>query len=428
MNTHVLTKPRVEENRRSGVGFLNGLAKSLVLSKLKNLGHGRLELVDRSEGASDVNVFGTPERELNARVTARRPGFFTRMLLSGSIGAGEGYAAGDYDCDDPTALVRLFVRNRAALSALDGGWGAALSPLARLAHVLRRNTIDGSRANIHAHYDMGNDFFALFLDDTWMYSAGIFPRPDSTLFEASTEKNDRICRKLDLKPSDHLLEIGTGWGSFALHAAKNYGCRVTTATISQEQYDFARRRAAEAGLAGRVEVLLRDYRLLNGQYDKLVSIEMIEAVGLEFLGTYFAKCSGLLKPSGSMLLQSIIIQDRFFEAAKRSVDFIQKHIFPGAGIPSVGSIAQAVAQRTDMRLFHQEDISSHYARTLRIWSQNLERNQEKITALGYPPHLHRLWQFYFAYCEGGFLEQSIGTVQMLFTKPEARREPLLGAL
>ena len=373
---------------------------------------------------------GNPESsaDLRVRLTIHRSRTWSRTLLGGSIGSAESYVEGDWDCDNLTGLCRIFVANRAVLNQLDGGFGAVLSPLNKLLHRWRRNSVDGSRSNIQAHYDLGNDFFELFLDHTWMYSCGIYEKETSTLPEASEAKNDRICRKLELKPTDHLVEIGTGWGGFAIHAAKNYGCEVTTTTISDRQYELAQTRVREAGLESRIHLLKQDYRELTGQFDKLVSIEMVEAVGLEYLPVYFKKCGELLKPDGQMLLQAIVIQDQYYAQARKSVDFIQKYIFPGSGIPSVSSLVNASAEKTDMRLFHQEDIGEHYARTLHAWSERLASKATEAAQRGYPESLHRLWQFYFAYCEGGFIERSISCAQMLWTKPEAKKSPVLGRL
>lgn len=410
---------------RSFGSAVDNFCKSKLLSKLGALRHGYLVIAD----GGAVHAFGQPgEVDRVARITVNRSNFYTRVALGGSIGAGESYAEGDWDCDDLAGLVRIFVANRHLLSSLDSGVGALLQPLERLFHKARRNTVDKARENIQAHYDLGNDFFSLFLDETMMYSCGIFSSETTTLFDASTEKNDRICRKLQLSPQDHLLEIGTGWGGFAIHAAKNYGCHVTTTTISRAQFDLAQERVRQAGLNDRVKILFEDYRHLRGSYDKLVSIEMVEAVGLNNLGTYFEACGKRLAPWGTMLLQGITIQDQYYDQARKSVDFIQKHIFPGSGIPSVSSLVNAAAENSDMRLFHQEDITSNYPLTLRAWSGQLKNNKEKMLAQGYPDHLYRLWQFYFGYCEGGFLERSIGVVQMMFAKPENRRSALLGML
>ena len=313
--------------------------------------------------------------------------------------------------------------NREVLNGLDGGFGALLLPFRKLTHYgVKRNSVKGSRENIHAHYDLGNEFFALFLDKTRMYSSAMFQTPDQTLEEAAVHKIDTICKKLELKGSDHLVEIGTGWGGFAIHAAKNYGCQVTTTTISQAQYDFAKKRIDEEGLGSKITLLFEDYRNLTGQFDKLVSIEMIEAVGLDYLPTFFRKCSQLLKPSGQMVLQAITIRDQFYDQAKESVDFIQKCIFPGSGIPSIHAMLTATTENTDFALAHQEDFGSCYARTLNVWASRLKNREQDVIRLGYPASLARLWQYYCSYCEGGFLEKSIGVSQMVFQKPEYREE------
>ncbi len=404
---------------------VDSLCKSALFSKLMRLKKGQLVIRD----AQEIRVFGNANEEnLKACITVLKSNFYTRAALGGSIGVGESYAEGDWECDNLPSLVRIFVANRDLLNSLDGGLGSLLQPVERLIHKARRNTVDKAKDNIHAHYDLGNDFFSLFLDETMMYSCGIFRSFESTLAEASIEKNDRICRKLGLTPNDRVIEIGTGWGGFAIHAAKNYGCHVTTTTISKAQLARARERVKQEGLENRIELLFEDYRHLKGTYDKLVSIEMVEAVGLDNLGTYFKACANLLSPTGSMLIQAITIQDRFYEEARKSVDFIQKCIFPGSGIPSISSLVKAASEETDMRLFHQEDITSNYPLTLRAWTQNLKANKARLLELGYPEYLYRLWEFYFGYCEGGFMERSIGVAQMIFTKPENKNEALLGNL
>jgi len=291
-------------------------------------------------------------------------------------------------------------------------------------HALRRNTLQGSRKNIAAHYDLGNELFELFLDDTMMYSCGIFEHPQATLQQASIEKLERVCRKLELRPADHLLEIGSGWGGLALHAARHYGCRVTTTTISREQYDRARTRVEQAGLGDRVTVLCQDYRELSGQYDKLVSIEMIEAVGHAYFDTYFEKCSSLLKPDGMMLLQSITIAEQRYAAARRSVDFIQRYIFPGGCLPSVAVISNAVTRKTDMRMLHLEDIGPHYATTLNRWRENFFARLPEVRQQGFSETFIRMWEFYLCYSEGAFLERAISDVQILFAKPSCKLKTL----
>jgi cyclopropane-fatty-acyl-phospholipid synthase len=291
-------------------------------------------------------------------------------------------------------------------------------------HFLNRNSRQGSARNIAAHYDLGNDLYRLMLDPTMAYSCGIFERPDSTLEQASIAKFEAVCRKLALQPSDHLVEIGTGWGGLAIHAAKHYGCRVTTTTISSEQHSYAREQIAREGLSDRITLLLEDYRDLRGVYDKAVSIEMIEAVGANYLDTYLRKCSSLLRDSGAMLLQAITIQDQFYAQASKSVDYIQRFIFPGSFIPSVAVIQESLARVTDMKIFHLEDIGPHYARTLQLWRERFFENLREVHRLGYPDSFVRLWEYYLCYCEGGFAERQLGNVQLLLTKPDCRRAPV----
>jgi len=291
-------------------------------------------------------------------------------------------------------------------------------------HAFRRNSRAGARRNIAAHYDLGNDFFRLFLDETMMYSAATFEHPRQSLYDAQVARLDLICQKLELKPTDHLLEIGSGWGGLALHAAQRFGCRVTTTTISREQWRLTRDRVAAAILGDRVDVLCMDYRDLTGTYDKIVSIEMIEAIGHQYYDTYFAKCSELLAPHGAMLLQAITIADQRYERARRSVDFIQRYIFPGSCIPSVAALSSSIARASDLRLFHLDDIGPHYATTLAHWRQNLRANLARVRSLGYGEEFIRMWEYYFCYCEGGFMERVIGDVQMLLVKPGNRRMPV----
>jgi cyclopropane-fatty-acyl-phospholipid synthase len=293
-------------------------------------------------------------------------------------------------------------------------------------HALRRNTRRGSRSNIAAHYDLGNDFFRLFLDDNLMYSSAIYAADDETLEVASARKLERICRKLALSPTDRVVEIGSGWGGFALHAAGRYGCHVTTTTISRAQFDLARERVRAAGLESRIEVLLEDYRDLGGRYDKLVSIEMIEAIGHQYLETYFAKVGSLLHDHGLALIQAITIEDHRYEQALRAVDFIKRHVFPGSFIPSISTMLGAAARRSDLKLFHLDDIGPSYALTLAAWRERFQRAAGTVRSLGYDERFTRLWDFYLAYCEGGFRERSIGAVQMLLARPGCRRAQLAG--
>jgi len=399
-------------------GPLGALARGCVLARLQTLTHGSLRIDDGGE----VLCFGSGRPELQLRVLD--PDFWPAVAFGGSVGAGEAYMDGLWECDDLVGLMRLLLRNRSVQDGMERGLARLSAPLRGLAHRLHRNTRAGSRRNIAAHYDLGNDFYRLWLDETLMYSCAVFERPDMSLREASTAKLERICRKLDLQPCDHVLEIGTGWGGFALHAARTRGCRVTTATISRRQHDMALSRIAEAGLADRVEVLLTDYRDLVGQYDKLVSIEMVEAVGAEHLDTYFRQCGRLLKPDGAMLLQAITIADQRYAQALGEVDFIQKHIFPGGFLPSVTALAAAMTRASDLRSVQLEDIGPHYAETLAHWRCNFLRRLDGVRALGFDDRFIRMWLFYLGYCEGGFRERDIGTVQMLLAKPGWRGSAL----
>ncbi len=397
---------------------LEALARRAVLSRLASITHGRLRLTDG--GATHEFGVTTTRCALAVTVAVHDPRFYTELAFGGSVGAGEAYMSGYWSCEDLTAVIRVLVNNLHVVDGMEGGLARLGAPLRRALHWAARNSRRGSRRNIAAHYDLGNDFFRLFLDPTMMYSAACFDRPEMTLEEASTAKLDRICRRLSLQPGDHLLEIGTGWGAMALHAAGRYGCHVTTTTISQQQYELARERIDAAGLADRITLLREDYRDLRGQYDKLVSIEMIEAVGYQYYDTYFRQCSDLLKPGGRMLLQAITIADQRYEGARKAVDFIQRYIFPGSCIPSVAVICDAIARVTDLRLVDLHDIGFDYATTLRLWRENMMANLAQVRALGYPDEFIRMWEFYFCYCEGGFAEGVLGDAQMLLAKPQAR--------
>ena len=390
---------------------LEGLAERTLRARLEGLEHGRLTIVDGTRR----HTYGRASAHcaLQATVVVRDPRFYSEVAFGGSVGAGESFMAGDWTADDLTALVRILLVNRGLLDGLDGGWSRLAEPARRLLHAASRNTRRGSRRNIAAHYDIGNDFFELFLDPTMMYSCAVYERPDMTLEQAQVAKLDRICRKLDLQPGDHLLEIGTGWGALALHAARHYGCRVTTTTISREQHALARERIDAAGLAERITLRMDDYRDLDGRYDKLVSVEMIEAVGHHYFDTFFRRCNELLVPGGTMLLQAITIDDRQYASARDSVDFIKRHIFPGCCIPSVSALTQSAVRASALRLVDLEDIGPHYATTLAAWRRNLFANAEQVRARGYPEALLRMWHFYLSYCEGGFAERALGDVHML---------------
>ena len=400
----------------------SALLRRGVLRQLSQLKSGHLVVTENGERL----IFGDSGAGLVGEVQIHDTSVWGMIASNGSIGAGEAFIHGYWSSPDLTKVIRVLVSNMDVLDAMEGGLARLGRPLIRGLHWINRNTRKGSQKNIAAHYDLGNDMFEQFLDPTMMYSAAQFLTADDTLEQAQLNKLQRICQKLDLKPADHLLEIGTGWGSMALYAAQHYGCKVTTTTLSKEQFDYTQARIEALGLQEQVTLLLEDYRDLTGQYDKLVSIEMIEAVGHHFLPSYFKQCARLLKPHGLMLLQAITIREQRYEQAKSSVDFIQRYIFPGGALPSVQKMLEIVGKDTDMNLMHMEDFGLHYAKTLRLWHENFRRAHGRLTELGYDDYFLRLWEFYLCYCEGGFLERSIGTAQLLLAKPAAMPAPLLG--
>lgn len=401
----------------------HSLARQLVFSQLEKLHCGRLTIRDGEQ----EHGFGPGGDGLEAEMHIHDSQAFSTILTGGSIGAAEAYMTGDWSSPDLSRLVRLMVRNMDILDQMEGGLASLTRPVLKLFHRFNQNSEKGSRRNIAAHYDLGNDFFQLFLDPSMMYSSGIFPHADASMEEASFHKLERICQRLDLKPSDHVIEIGTGWGGFAIHAAKHYGCRVTTTTISEQQYALARERVEMAGLSEQITLLKQDYRALEGQFDKLVSIEMIEAVGWQYYGTFFETCAHLLKEDGLMLVQAITIQDQRYEQARRNVDFIQRYIFPGSCIPSIQALMSAAMTDSDLRLVQQEDFAGHYACTLRCWLEAFKTNESEIEALGYSETFRRMWEFYLCYCEGGFAERAIGVSHLVYAKPRCQNEPAMGS-
>ena len=393
---------------------IDRISRRIFLTLLKKIREGQITLIEDDQQYH----FGerSPKCELSARIRVRHPRFYTQTVFGGTIGSGEAYMAGLCSADDLTTVIRIVIRNQQVFEDMDKGWARLMEPLYAIYHMLNKNTRTGSRQNIVAHYDLGNDFYALFLDETMTYSCGIFEQDESTLAEASIAKYDRICRKLKLSPGDRVVEIGTGWGGFAVHAVLNYGVNVTTTTISDRQYRYAKARFKSAGIDDRVRLLKKDYRDLEGRYDKLVSIEMIEAVGHQYLPAFFNNCSRLLEEDGVMALQAITIADQAFDSHKRSVDFIKRYIFPGSCIPSVTAIGNAIARGTDLRLVHLEDISAHYSRTLRAWRNRFFAKIDAVRSMGFSGSFIRMWDFYLCYCEAGFTERYIGDVQMLFAK------------
>lgn len=410
---------RVKPTRRFG---LEAVARRAVLAQLRQLQYGSLTVI---EGEAHLH-FGEPQGNAALQGTLQivDAHAYVDILTGGSIGAAEAYMTGDWTTPDLTALVRIMVRNMNVLDGMEGGLALLAKPFRKWFHRLNQNTQRGSRRNIAAHYDLGNDLFELFLDESMMYSSAIYPHAEASLSEAARHKLDVICRTLDLKPGDEVVEIGTGWGGFALHAARHYGCKVTTTTISEEQFALAQERVAQAGLEDRITLLKQDYRDLEGQFDKLVSIEMIEAVGWQYYATFFETCSRLLKPSGVMLVQAITIPEQRYERARRDVDFIQRYIFPGSCIPSIKALNDACQASSDMRVVNVQDFAEHYARTLKAWFDAFVARREQVTALGYSDTFQRMWEFYLCYCEGGFAERAIGVAHLVYAKPDYRDEPL----
>lgn len=404
------------------LGGFDSWLRGRVLQQLEALRSGELRFM---EGGQE-RLLGEAGTDLQTVLEVLEPArFYRSVALGGSIGAAESYMRGEWRTPALTPLVQLLVRNRDLLDGMEEGLARISAPLFQLYHRLRPNHAEGARKNIAAHYDLGNEFFSLFLDDLMMYSCAVFERPDMSLEEASRAKLERICRKLALTPEHHLLEIGSGWGGFAVYAAGNFGCRVTTTTISREQYRLANERVAAAGLSDRVTVLFEDYRSLGGVYDRLVSIEMIEAVGHRYYPDFFRVCRDRLKPDGLMLLQGITIEEHRYARALREVDFIQRYIFPGSCIPSVAALMGAAASSSDLRLIHLEDIGSHYAETMRHWRLRFMAALDAVRRQGYPEEFIRRWEFYLCYCEGGFRERSISDVHMLMARPGYTGHPPL---
>jgi cyclopropane-fatty-acyl-phospholipid synthase len=394
----------------------NRLARAMVRWLLRLTRHGTVTIHD----GADAQTFGVATVGGPAVGLTVHDQRFYRSLLRGSLGVSDAYTEGWFDCEELPELARLAALNMPSLDR----WRRAVRPVVALPQAVARrrtrNTPPRARRNAAAHYDLGNDLFRLMLDETMSYSCAIFDESVTSLYEAQLAKLDRVCRKLELQPSDHVLEIGTGWGGFAIHAASRYGCRVTTTTISAEQHALAAERIRAAHLESRITLLQTDYRDLEGSFDKLVSIEMIEAVGWQYFDTFFGCCASLLKPQGAMLLQAITIDERAYDVEKAKRSFANTHLFPGGCLPSLGAISRSVARATDLRMVALEDLTAHYVRTLRCWRENFLAQLERVRALGYDLRFERMWELYLAYCEGGFGGGRIGNVQLLLAKPQYR--------
>ncbi|HEX4486122.1 MAG TPA: cyclopropane-fatty-acyl-phospholipid synthase family protein [Terriglobales bacterium] len=397
------------------------LAKKLFLKSLTSLDIGFLEIVC----PEDTYRFGHADDPLRATIAVHDERFFRRAVLGGDVGIGESYMQGEWSTPDLIAVVQLGVRNLDRLEQGSRLLGIVSRAVDFFSHRRNANTLDGSRRNISYHYDLGNDFYRLFLDRNLMYSCAYYEDEQDSLESAQIQKLDLICQKLKLSSADHVLEIGTGWGGFAVHAAKNYGCKITTTTISRQQHDYAQQVFSAADTdRGEITLLFEDYRKLRGQFDKIVSIEMFEAVGLDHYDDFFGKCNELLKPDGSMLLQTITIQESKFAQYKRRSDWIKKYIFPGAELASVVEIQQSLKRSTKMQLFHMEDIGMHYALTLHEWRRRFLERVGEVTQMGFDSIFCRMWDYYLGYCEGAFKERYISDVQLVLSKTATGRRLL----
>ena len=411
-----------EERERSGPpgSWLERAARRAVRRSLSATRAGELSV----EEGGRTDRFGSNEGQaepLRGRIEVRDPGFWSRIARRGALGAAEAWMDGLWTSDDLPSVLRVAARNAGMLRGLNSGVARLAHPGLRLLHAARANSRRGSRRNIEAHYDLGDDFFELFLDETWTYSCAFFERPDASLAQAQAAKYERVARKLDLRPDDRVLEVGGGWGGFALHAAGRYGCRVTSITVSPAQYERARERVARAGLGGRVEILMEDYRDVSGTYDKLASIEMIEAVGHRYLPAYVRALGERLAPDGVAALQAITLPEQVYAASVGNVDFVKRYVFPGGQLVSLGALLRAVRSETDLRLLHLEDLSDHYVRTLRLWRERFLARAERVRELGYGERFRRMWDYYLAYCEAGFAERATGLCQVVLERGGGRR-------
>ena len=396
--------------------FLSSIFKKGVMNKFKHLQYGSIKILEGDE----VLSFGDLGSNDKVTVTIHSNEFYVFLGSGGVTGVAEAYMAGYWTADNLVLLLQIVLKNKKILLSLDSGFAKLINPINKLIHWSKQNTLKGSKQNILAHYDLSNDFYKLWLDPTMTYSCGYFNNPSVSLEQASVEKIDRICRKLKLNENDHILEIGTGWGSFSLYAAKQYGCTIDTVTISDAQYEYASRKIESSGLDSKINIFNKDYRKIEGQYDKIVSIEMIEAVGHQFIPQYFSKISSLLKEDGLVAVQGITYNDQNFEEYKNSVDFIKKYIFPGSCLISVAQISDVIKEYTDLAIVDMEDITKHYAETLNRWKVNFMKEIPEVKRMGFSEAFIKMWEFYFVFCEAGFLERNIGDVQLVFSKSGAR--------
>lgn len=409
-----MTMSLTEASTLGNLSWFDKVCRRFALNFIARLQHGCIRV---EEGQQSL-IFGDSEAELQVTIHVHDAQFYRKIVTAGSVGGAEAYVANAWSCDHLTQLVRIFARNLTLLDQMDSTWARVSRPWLKLLNWRNSNNKDQARKNISAHYDLGNDMYRLFLDQSMMYSSAVYSAEARTLELAQQHKLSLLCQRLQLSADDHLLEIGTGWGGMAIYAAQNYGCRVTTTTISQEQYDYAKEQVEAAGLQDKITLLLEDYRDLTGQYDKLVSIEMIEAVGDDYLDRYFQVCSSLLKPDGIMVLQAITMVDQRYKQYVKEVDFIKRYIFPGGCLPSIHRMSEAITGKTDLVLRQLQDIGLDYATTLRDWCERFLEQKEQVLQLGYDREFIRLWHYYLCYCEGGFLERATSAVHMVLTKPD----------
>ena len=395
--------------------ILHRIARSLVFRQLKKIDTGYISIQEGNKKFS----FGK-KGNLSAHISVHDPRFYGALAFGGSIGVSEAFMQKFWSVNDLTKLIRIMAINQNAMDQLESLFNVFLKPILKCLHYLNQNSVKGSRINISKHYDLGNDFFSLFLDSTMMYSSAVFKNPQDSLYQGSIHKLEMICQGLELNAQDHVIEIGSGWGGFAIYAAQNFGCMVTTTTISKQQYLFVKQKIKDLKLTHKIKVLLSDYRHLKGQYSKLVSIEMLEAVGYQYYDTYFKVCSHLLKPDGIAFIQTITITDQRYEKAKHSVDFIQRYIFPGSCIPSLTALQNSITESSDLKIYQVRDIGDHYARTLALWRIAFFKRLSEVKALGFDDVFIRMWHFYLAYCEGGFKEKAISDIHLKLIKPDYR--------
>lgn len=421
--TSVLKKEPTDKNQAercsTPLSLKQKLSRDLVISALQQMRRGRMEITC-ADGLRVV--IGDEGEPITANIDVRANAFFEKCLLYSHIGFAESYMDGDWETNDIKSVISWFVLNLEDSTVFEGSGGKkafmnTLGWLNRASHLMRNNSIVGSKKNISEHYDLSNELFALFLDPTMTYSSAKFSSPGMSLEEAQMEKVDSMCRKLRLLPSDHLLEIGSGWGTLAIHAARKYGCRVTTITISDQQFEYAKKRITESGLSSQIDVRMCDYRYMEGMFDKIVSIEMIEAVGDRYMETFFSAINQLLKPHGLLGLQMITCPDSRYKILRDNVDFIQKYIFPGSLLPSVGRVNQALNRTGTLNIFELEDIGLSYAKTLDIWHENFNRRLSDVKALGFDDRFIRKWNYYFKYCSAAFAMRNITAVQAIYTRP-----------